>query len=70
MPVKNEYPGTLVLKPTSLPEEELKALFRITKLTKVVLDKRVLTCGSIPGVTLVAAQDLCEVNLARRTLYE
>lgn len=70
MPVENEDPGELVLKYSSLPEEELKALFKITKLTKVLLDKRVFSHGSIPGVTLVAAQDLCEVNFARRTLYE
>lgn len=70
MPINNEDPGSLVLKSTSLPEDELKALFRITRLTMVVLDKRVFTHAPIPGVTLVASQDLAEVNFTRRTLYE
>ena len=49
---------------------ELVILYRISRLTKVILDKRVFSQGDVPHYMLIAAPDMTEVTLARRTLYE
>lgn len=70
VPSDTESPGKILVKDDSLPSKEFEALFRITTLTRVVLDERVVSQNPIPGMTVVASSDQAEVTSARRTLYE
>lgn len=73
LPSDTEVPGKILLMKDNslhLERKEFEALFRITKLTRVVLDERVVAQNAIPEVTVVAGSDHPEVKSARRALYE
>jgi hypothetical protein len=70
LPTDTDIPGKITIREDSLPSKEFKDLFRITSLTRVVLDQRIITKNPIPGMTLLASSDMPEVTFARRTLYE
>ena len=55
---------------SSSSRKELAVLARITKLTNVLLDKRVEDFDDFKDVTRVQAPDLPEVKSARRSLHE
>ena len=65
-----DSPPQLVVRENSLPSKELETLHTMSRLTRVVLDERVLAQGAIPDATPVARVDQREVSAARRTLYE
>ena len=63
-------PSIMVQVGSSSSRKELAVLARITKLTNVLLDKRVEGFDDFKDVTRVQAPDLPEVQSARRSLHE
>lgn len=70
MPSDGEAQGKIVLREDTLCGKELDVLHTITKLTHVLLDKRVLSKGAVQGAVQVAPPDQVQVDFARKSLYK
>lgn len=64
------FPSVVVQVGSTASRKELSVLSRITKLTNVLLDKRVESFDDFEGITKIQAPDLPEVQCARRSLNE
>ena len=65
-----DLPAIIVQLGSATPYKELSILARITKLTNVLLDKRVEGFDNYRHLTRIQAPDLPEVQSARRSLHE
>lgn len=71
VPSDEENPPTVnVILGSTVSRKELSVLARITKLTDVLLDKRVEGFDNFRNLTRIQAPDLPEVQSARRSLHE
>ena len=67
---EGDPPSITVQLDSHTSHKELSVLARITRLTNVLLDKRVESLDDFKNVTRIQGPDMPEVQSARRSLHE